>query len=216
MICPKCQNECRDSDRYCFRCGAELTTPTGPRKGSHKVPLLILIALSVIGIVLYFAIPMTGVPNETPWFTVVDGVLYFDATYYSGSSELIVPESVNGQTVTALGSSCFRDCTNLTTVILPDTLRVIEENAFSDCTSMRGIFIPAGVEYIGVSAFSNCISLEAVSIPGSVTFIGSRCFYGCEKLFYILFDGEYAAWQALYGEHINIQTRIYCLDGTHL
>lgn len=216
MICPNCQTDCREGDGFCYSCGAPLRIPKQPKKGKHSIPILILIGLSVLGIILFFAIPMTAPTNDTPWFTVEQGVLYFNESLYTGNNELVVPETVQGQTVTSLSLGCFKNCTGLTTVILPDTIEIIGESAFQGCTSLRGIFIPEGVTYLGAGAFHGCSALEAITVPSSVTFIGGRCFENCEKLYYILYNGEFASWQALYDQHINIKTHIYCTDGTHL
>lgn len=216
MICPNCQTECRDGDGFCFHCGAPLCVTSQPRKGSHRIPLLILLGLSILGIVLFFSIPLGTPPNDTPWFYIEDGLLYFDESLYTGSSEVVIPDRIQGQTVTRLSLGCFKNCTDLTTVILPGTIETIGESAFQGCTAMRGIFIPEGVSYIGSGAFYGCTSLEAVTIPSTVTFIGGRCFEGCEKLSYILYNGEFSTWRSLYDQHINIKTHIYCTDGTHL
>jgi len=216
MICPNCQNTCGDGDLFCFRCGAALTEATTVKKGTHRAPLAILFLLSVLGIILYFAIPMTPVDNITPWFTVNRGVLYFDKTLYNGGSEITVPAIVNGQPVTELSDGCFENCTEITTVILPDSLLSIRMNAFSGCTSLRGIYIPEGVIAISPRAFSNCTALEAISLPSTVEAIGTEAFEGCEKLSYIFFNGDFDRWQTLYSEHISIKTQVYCSDGAHL
>lgn len=216
MICPNCQNTCGDGDLFCFRCGTALTESSAPKKGTHRVPIAILILLSVLGIVLFFAIPITPVENDTPWFTVDRGVLYFDKALYSGGSEVTVPAVVNGQPVTELAEGCFENCTEITTVILPDSLLSIRRNAFSGCTSMRGVFIPEGVLCISPGAFSNCSALEAIGLPSTVESIGEGAFDGCKKLSFIFFNGEFSRWQSLYSEHISIKTQVYCSDGTHL
>ncbi len=216
MICPNCHNSCGENDQFCFRCGAALAAPQSPKKGSHRAPIAILMALSILGIILFFAIPMAESVSETPWFRVVDGTLYFDSSKYTGGSELTVPEVVDGQTITAIGRQAFENCTELTTVILPDTVLRIEYAAFGGCTSLRGIFIPAGVVAIGDHAFADCVKLEAITIPASVDSIGSGAFDGCEKLSYIFFVGEFSRWQTLYSAHITSKTYVYCADGTYL
>ena len=56
MYCPNCHTLCDDTDRFCYECGAMLQQkPAEPKKGSLWVPLLILIALSLSGLVLFFA-----------------------------------------------------------------------------------------------------------------------------------------------------------------
>jgi hypothetical protein len=215
MICPNCQNICGESDRYCFRCGALLSESAKPKKGTHLVPVAILILLSVIGIVLFFSIPLTEPQSETPWFSVENGALYFDRNLYTGGSELTVPEIIDGQTIKHISDHCFEN-TDLTTVILPKTLQTIGTSAFSNCTAMRGIYLPEGMLRIDSHAFANCINLEAISIPSTVTSIGSGTFSGCEKLYYVFYNGEFSTWESLYSDHINIKTHIYCSDGPHL
>lgn len=216
MNCPNCQNVCGETDRYCFRCGAALRPTGSPKKGTHLVPLSILTFLSLLGIILFFLIPMTEPVSDTPWFSIENGVLSFDPYLYSGSSELTVPEIVNGQTVTQIGTNCFKDCTTLTTVILPESVRSIGVGAFSGCSSMRGIFIPESVTEIQGSAFARCSRLEAISLPSTLTFLGKGAFNGCDKLNYILYDGLFEDWRNLYNDHINIHTHVYCTDGTYL
>lgn len=214
MICPNCQATCSDADRFCMYCGASLPEPPKPQPGSHRVPILLLIALSLAGIALFFLLPMRS--NDTPWFTVENGVLYFDARLYEGSPELTVPETVAGQTVRHIGDYCFFECAELTTVILPDTVQSVGNGAFVNCTKLRGIYLPEGLTQIGVDAFYGCSALEAINIPSTIKAIGSDAFTGCEKLYYVFFNNDYALWQSLYTGHINIHTHIYCLDGSFL
>ena len=223
MICPNCQNQCAEYDIFCFRCGARLNESQTPRQGRHLVPLLLLAVLSVVGICLFFLMPMTDSPAATrpestsvSWFSVENGILRFDPEKYTGGSELTIPEVVNGQTVTQLASGCFSGCDSLTTVILPDSLRIIGMNAFEGCTSLRGIFIPEGVHTIGQKAFSGCESLEAVTIPSSVTSIGSGAFDNCKVLYHIFYNGEVSTWRSLYDGKITLRTQVYCTDGNHL
>ena len=224
MFCPKCNNPCGDSDRFCFRCGAALTEefpviPPKPKKGSHWVPALIMLVMSVVGLILYFATtadpksPAVSVP-DTPWFTIQEGYVFFDETKYTGSAELTIPEQINGQTVYGLGQGCFENCTKLTTVILPDTIKSIENNAFAGCTSLRGIYLPNSVTVLGKNAFSGCSNLEAICIPASVRWIGADAFDDCDNLFYIIYSGTSTQWAQLYNEFINIYTGVYCQDGS--
>lgn len=224
MYCPNCNNLCGDGDRFCFRCGAALTedvsvTASLPKKGSHRVPVLIMVIMAVIGTILYFATtanprsPASTV-SETPWFTVHEGYVFFNEALYTGSGELTVPEEINGQMVYGIGEGCFENCTRLTTVILPETLNSIENNAFAGCTSLRGIFLPESVTVLGKNVFTGCTSLEAICIPASVRWIGANTFDDCDNLFYIIYSGTSAQWIQLYNEFINIYTGVYCQDGS--
>lgn len=198
-----------------------VTVPGKPaKKGRLLPPLLLLLAMMAIGLWAFFAFPQpTEEPNSvngaTPWFTVSNGVLYFDETLYDGDSELEVPSKVNGQTVTAIGRECFKGCRSLTTVILPDTITEIRQQAFSDCTNLRGIFIPEGVEIIEKAAFHNCLVLEAIHLPHSLRTLDAQAFSRCRKLAHIFYAGNYENWTDLYAGLLPADAWIYCENGNY-
>ena len=58
--------------------------------------------------------------------------------------------------------SCrFRDCKNLTYLVLPDVLQRIEKEAFYGCTGLTTISLPAGFEYM-YAAFIDCTGLTSI------------------------------------------------------
>lgn len=148
-------------------------------------------------------------------FAIDRGVLYFLPDRWDGSPILTIPETVDGQTVTAIGPGCFRDCENLTTIILPDTVTQIRAEAFSGCRKLRGLYLPDGMKAIGKNAFAGCEDLEAICVPTSVTSIASGCFDDCINLIYILYEGSFEQWDALYGDFINPFTSAICTDGVY-
>ncbi len=188
-----------------------------PRKGRLWPPALILALLFAFGLAVFLLLREDASPvtdPDMPWFTVYGGTLYFDESVYSGGSELEVPSSVGGQTVTAIGEFCFSGSDYLTTVILPDTVVEIGELAFADSTAIRGVYIPDGVTWIGDYAFYGCTALESVCVPGSAGYIGSEAFAECPKLMHIFYAGAAEDWIYLYPEAINEGTCIYAYDGT--
>ena len=100
---------------------------------------------------------------------------------YTGNVE--IPESVayNGKTysVTCIGKDAFRDCSGLTSVVIPNSVTNIANSAFRGCTGLTSIIIPNSVTSIGDYAFSGCSGLTSIEIPNSVTSIGYSAFYGC-------------------------------------
>lgn len=196
-----------------------LIEPSQPAPHPHKrklLPYLILAVLFVLGLTVYLCIPTAPQPitdPEQPWFSICDGVLNYDSTLYTGTEELTVPETVAGMTVTAIGEYCFAGDTRITTVNLPKTVTYIGARAFRGCKSLRGIFVPESVQRIGAEAFYGCISLESLCIPYSVKSVAHGAFANCPKLYHIFYAGPCAAWEALYNEPINTETRIYAADG---
>lgn len=221
MYCPCCNFEYDPHDRFCSHCGASLTVAQKKTYGRHWVPILIMVLIFAFGTTLFFVLPGSGSQHvrgtsseDMPWFMVDDGILYFRKSYYSGSGELVIPESVGGITVTAISDSCFENCSGLTSVVLPASVQAIGENAFRGCTSLRGIEIPESVVLIGEGAFAGCTSLEALCIYDSIQSIGAGAFTGCTKLFYIYYSGYFEDWNELYSEFINPYTTVFSLDGT--
>ena len=217
MYCPHCGAQCHDEDRFCYLCGAMLQSAK-PKKGSRWIPALLLVLMSVAGLIAFFATSGNQTPihaeGNSPWFYVKNGVLYFEEHRYTGGSELTVPSEIAGQTVLALSEDCFANCTELTTVYLPDTLASIGDGAFSGCTALRGIFIPASINVIGEEAFYECTALEAVCIHNSINDIREDAFDQCNRLTYIFFLGTQKEWSSLYGEFINPYTGVFCEDGS--
>lgn len=108
-------------------------------------------------------------------------VLYL--TKYTGTDdEVEVPHIVDGYIVTSIGSSVFKSCSSLKTIILPDTIETVGESAFWGCTSLSSVFLPNGLAEIGASVFYGCRSLETLVLPDSLLEIPSSAFYGCINL----------------------------------
>ena len=101
---------------------------------------------------------------------------------YAGlDEELMIPDELDGLTVTGIGNEAFSGCFFLTTITIPDSVTSIGEWAFKDCSSLTAITIPDGVTSIG-EFFPDCFSLTTISIPDSVTSIGEMAFYSCSSL----------------------------------
>lgn len=103
---------------------------------------------------------------------------------YSGSITLPDEVSYNGKTlkVTSIGRNAFRECYNLTSVTIPNSVISIGNYAFEGCSSIHSLTIPNSVIRVGSYAFDNCTSLISVTIPNSVTSIGNQAFQNCRSL----------------------------------
>ena len=136
-----------------------------------------------------------------------DGTVYI-ARYTGMDEDIIIPDTINGRTVTAIEKAEFNNCRargTIKSIVLPDTitelepgtffgfgylekcvlpknLKKIEKGLFTLACSLKEITIPDGVVSIGDEAFRQCYDLEKVSIPASVTSIGKKAFYNCSSL----------------------------------
>ena len=68
----------------------------------------------------------------------------------------------------------------------------ISYGTFENCSEVESVIIPDTVSKIGTAAFKNCSSLETAVIPDSVTEIADDAFAGCGNLTILCFKNSYA------------------------
>ncbi|MBS6445801.1 MAG: leucine-rich repeat protein [Ruminococcus sp.] len=97
---------------------------------------------------------------------IIPKLFYFDEQSktindYTGSvTEVKIPSKINDVDVRVVGYGAFMNCTELTSVEIPDSVISISINAFRNCTSLESIKIPESVVFIGSSAFEGTKYLE--------------------------------------------------------
>ncbi len=100
---------------------------------------------------------------------------------YTGS--LVIPDTVNGYTVTSIGKYAFYSCNNLAgSLTLPSGLTSIDDSAFQSCGFTGNLTLPSGLTYLGAGAFSNCDGFwgkELSPLPSGLTSIGASAFKNC-------------------------------------
>ena len=79
----------------------------------------------------------------------------------------------------------FSRYTNITNIILPDSLKSIGTYCFNGCSNLISVDIPAGVTSIGARAFWDCAGLTSITYrPENVTVVNSGNYYnifGCQN-----------------------------------
>lgn len=98
------------------------------------------------------------------------------------SGAIIIPETINGYSVTAIGYGAFEEFSNITSVVIPSTVKEIKSLAFFRCINLQNITLNEGLSLIGFSSFDGCSKLLSLIIPNSVQKIGSSAFSGCTSL----------------------------------
>ena len=122
---------------------------------------------------------------------------------YSG--DIVIPSSITYNTeeysVTSIGNEAFKECNEVTSVVIPNTVVSIGDFAFDRCyaitsfnlpnsitsignwafanTNITEIDIPTTVKSIGYSAFNSCRSLTSVTLPGGISRIPIGLFEDC-------------------------------------
>lgn len=111
----------------------------------------------------------------------------------------------------------FLFASSITSFVIPDHIKKIENSAFNSCADLINIKIGDRVVSIGFLAFYNCSSLTSITISNSVTSIGSYAFSGCSSLTEIIYTGTKEQWSSLQKNKLwqanpSIK-KIICVDG---
>lgn len=84
-------------------------------------------------------------------------------------------------TVTSISNMAFYFCTELTSLVMPNTIKKIEENAFIGCSNLKTMNISESTETIGKGAFDSCSEWDSIQLPSGLRTIGDGAFGNCRK-----------------------------------
>lgn len=96
------------------------------------------------------------------------------------ADRVVIPGYIDGLRVTVVSGGAFKNCTNMTKVVLPESLGEIKEEAFAGCTGLTTITVPTWVWGIQSRAFAGCTGLTVVNIPENVSWMATDAFAECD------------------------------------
>lgn len=158
----------------------------------------------IIFTIMLLAMVWTGEANAKKYYDfVVDGICYkitgtntvsvhSGGKLYKNLKTVTIPVSVfykgKTYTVTEIGFHAFSYCSELTSVVIPNTIKKIGEQAFAVCEGLTSITIPNSVITIDKEAFSCCFGLTSVTMPA--TFVSDGAFSACKNITHINIVGN--------------------------
>ena len=101
--------------------------------------------------------------------------------YVESDTVVVIPSKINGVPVETIGNTAFQNSA-VTSVTIPDSVTAIYSGAFANCSQLTNISIPNSVTYISFSAFEHCTSLKSITLPSSLRSISEALFFGCSQL----------------------------------
>ena len=113
-------------------------------------------------------------------YTIKDGTrLIADEAfvYCKLMTSVLIPNSVK-----VIGKGAFSRISSLESVIIPNGVEFLADRIFSGCTSLTSVTLPESIISIGKNAFNLCTSLTSISLPNSIADIGTYAFSYCTSL----------------------------------
>jgi hypothetical protein len=104
------------------------------------------------------------------------------AAYKGADIRITIPAMVGKRYVTKIGSPYRSNGMHgAESIVIPDTVTLIDGEAFVLCDKLTSIVIPDSVKTIGNWVFYSCSSLTSIVIPDSVTQISDSAFDNCDS-----------------------------------
>ena len=111
-------------------------------------------------------------------YQIADGMAR--VTGYTGTAtELEIPTTVKGATVSNINDNVFQNNSGLTKLIAP-SITTLGNQCFYGCYNLTSIDAPKATS-LGANCFYNCDNLTSIDLP-KATSLGDECFYSCSKL----------------------------------
>ena len=172
---------------------------------------------NLLGKIITVNVQGGSIPNNEIWYTSTDGNIVtpnntsalptiVSNTYSAGKGVIKCASDI-----TSIGENAFFDCTNLTSIEIPNSVTSIGNQAFFYCTNLTSIEIPNSVTSIGNQAFNYCNGLTSITIPNNVTSMGNYPFAYCSGLTNIVVEDGNPSYDSRENCNAIIETLYYSL-----
>lgn len=119
-------------------------------------------------------------------YEVVDGAAI--VTGYSGGTEVVIPEIVDGYPVTEVDSMAFENNAEITDVVIGNRIDWIGDFAFAG-TSITSVHLPSSLSGLRGKAFARCSNLQTITVDPSNTYFEVKNHCLIERSTHLLVTG---------------------------
>lgn len=148
-----------------------------------------------------------------------NGFLYIGTNLVAADSDAVAIQCRLYSKTTLVASRVFEKF-EITSIIIPDGVKHINDYAFINCDNLASVTLPSGLVSLGTGAFYDCDSLKTIEIPAGVSEIGNFTFYGSDILENVILNeglssiGEKAFYSVPALTEIHIPSTVTSVDAT--
>ncbi len=88
--------------------------------------------------------------------------------YYGNMPYVVIPEKIDGYTVTAIGANAFENSESTIRVSIPDTVTQLKAESFAGCSNLQEVTLSKNLTSMDTNVFNNCSLLNNIEIPKSL------------------------------------------------
>ena len=149
----------------------------------HYKKIVLTFFVTVILAVSMFAFSASAA-NEGPFvYEISNGEVIITKCDPTISGDLIIPDTLGGMPVTAIGEKAFYYCSEITSITMSEDIRYIGKGAFAYCGALEKIYLPTEITEIADETFYMCFNLSEASLTNTkIKRIGKDAFAYCEYL----------------------------------
>lgn len=118
-----------------------------------------------------------------------------------GNCRTVIPD--NGQ-IEIIGMNAFLPAKRLTSVTIPEGVRIIDAGAFEGCSNLESVSLPDSLEVIENSAFAGCSKLKKIELGTNLISIDKTTF-SKDAIPEVYYKGTVAEWESV----IKVNTKKY-------
>ncbi len=164
-VAPTCTEAGLTEGSHCDECGEVLVAQATVAKRGHK---FVDNVCTVCGMHRYYT------------YTVTDGKVTITKVNPALKGDVVIPDTLGGYPVTAIGDNAFRYCRSITTLTIPAGIESIGNFAFKECAALTTVYYNAvNCTAMGIAAypvFDGCDALETLYIGKDVQSIPAQAF----------------------------------------
>lgn len=116
-------------------------------------------------------------------------------------NEIIIPNQLDGKSISIIGENAFAKCTGIKKIIISEGITTIENGAFSGCESLNKVLLPSTLKWLGnkpkmstptyswqlptevpFDGVFQGTAISSIDLPAGLTFLGKKAFQNCKNL----------------------------------